>query len=73
MVCHLSSRLQVASGLRDFFSAATASAALIVSYHPRVALTNWMPSRMPASIQFWMANSMMMAIQIMIGMGPYKC
>jgi hypothetical protein len=73
--CHLSSRLQVASGLSAFFSAATASAALVVSYlqrqycvkrkkllrigrmhimhsahQPRVALANWMPSRMPASI-----------------------
>jgi hypothetical protein len=30
-----------------------------------------MPSRMPASIQFWMANSTIMAIQIMMGMGPH--
>jgi hypothetical protein len=41
------------------------------AYQPRVAFANWMPSRMPASIQFWMANSTMMAIQIMIGMGPH--
>lgn len=41
------------------------------THQPSVALANWMPSRMPASIQFWMANSMMMASQIMMGMGPH--
>lgn len=36
--CHCPSLLAVATGFREFFSAATASPALIVSYHPIVAL-----------------------------------
>lgn len=73
MLSHTPSRLTVASGLSDFLSAATASAAFTVSYHPIVALMNWMASRMPMSTQFWMAASMMTAIQIMMGIGMTSC
>ena len=46
MLSQTPSRLTVASGLSEALSAATASAALTVSYQPMVALMNWMARRM---------------------------
>mmetsp|Transcript_20568 Transcript_20568/g.63981 ORF Transcript_20568/g.63981 Transcript_20568/m.63981 type:complete len:242 (-) Transcript_20568:249-974(-) len=72
MSCHCPSRNTVARGFSDCFSAATASPAFVVSYHPIVALPNWIASRMPPSGQFCSANSMMIAIHSAIGMGPHR-
>ena len=69
MLFHTPSRLMVARGFSDAFRAATASAAFTVSYHPMVALMNWMARRMAMSIQFWMAASTITASQIMMGIG----
>eukprot|EP00796_Vickermania_ingenoplastis_P001829 gene1829-gene1463 len=68
--CHFPSRFTVAIGFREFFSAATASPALIVSYQPIVAFAIWMANRMAPSGQFSSANSIKMATHSAAGIGP---
>ncbi|KPI82617.1 hypothetical protein ABL78_8372 [Leptomonas seymouri] len=70
--CHFPSRYTVATGFSEFFSAATASPALIVSNQPIVALAIWMANRMAPSGQFSSANSIIIATHSAAGIGPHR-